>query len=148
MLYFWETWYITFDFIGSGYARVYAHTFMRMDVWYITQMINEISWTQLQSTLKIGEIVTARVTRHAPYGIFVDLNLPFEGIIQINDFKDEGIMLPQEYPQVGQEINAVVLGFKEIGKQIWLGVRPSQLNASVNALVATSDEKESLKWVA
>jgi hypothetical protein len=36
-------------------------------------------------------------------------------------------MTPDQYPAVGSEVEAVVLGFKETGKQIWLGMRPSQL---------------------
>ena len=85
------------------------------------------SWSQLKNSLRIGDLLPGRVTRHEPYGIFVELNLSFEGLIQITDFKDEGIMSPHEYPPVGQKLEVVVLGFKEFGQQIWLGVRPSQL---------------------
>jgi ribosomal protein S1 len=95
----------------------------------MAQIITEnISWSTLKKIMTIGEIVKGQVTRHAPYGVFVDLGIPFEGLIQITDFKDQGIMSPQEYPPVGQEIEAVVLGFKEFGHQIWLGMRPSQKN--------------------
>ncbi len=92
--------------------------------------MKESIWIQLKNNLSIGELLSGRVSRHEPYGIFVDVNLPVEGIIQITDFKDEGIMSSQEYPPIGKEIEAVVLGFKESGKQIWLGVRPSQLAAA------------------
>ncbi|PPT05923.1 hypothetical protein CKA32_006650 [Geitlerinema sp. FC II] len=36
-------------------------------------------------------------------------------------------MTPEEYPKIGSRLDVVVLGFKEIGHQIWLGVKPSQL---------------------
>jgi len=89
--------------------------------------MKNISWEQLKSSLCVGELVQGRITKHEPYGVFVGLELPFEGLIQIIDFKDEGVMSSQEYPPTGQLIEAVVLGFKETGHQIWLGVRPSQL---------------------
>ncbi len=89
--------------------------------------MKSISWEQLKNSLEVGELLQGRVIKHEPYGVFVSLELPFEGLIQITDFKDEGVMSSQEYPPIGRLIEAVVLGFKETGHQIWLGVRPSQL---------------------
>jgi hypothetical protein len=48
-------------------------------------------------------------------------------LIQITDFKDEGRMTVDQYPDVGERITTVVLGFKESGNQIWLGMKPSQI---------------------
>lgn len=85
-------------------------------------------WETTKRTLPVGTRVRARVTRHWPFGIFVDIpNVPFQGLVQITEFKDEGRMTPAEYPEVGREVEAVVLGFKESGQQIWLGMRPGQL---------------------
>jgi hypothetical protein len=36
-------------------------------------------------------------------------------------------MTPNEYPAVESTIDAVVLGFKETGNQIWLGMKASQI---------------------
>src|SRR5205823_13602153 len=43
--------------------------------------------------------------------------------VQITDFKDTGRMTPNDYPALESTIDAVVLGFKETGNQIWLGMR-------------------------
>src|SRR5205809_7654588 len=93
--------------------------------------IGQPNWEEVEHTLEVGTRLRVRVTQHWPFGIFVEIpNVPFQGLIQITDFKDEGIMTTQVYPQVGSVVEAIVLGFKETGKQIWLGMRPSQLRCS------------------
>ncbi len=86
------------------------------------------SWHILPSMLPVGRLVIGRVTHHAPFGVFVDINLPFVGLIQVTDFRDQGRMSPLEYPCIGAFVEAVVLGFAQGNRQIWLGVKPSQLS--------------------
>ncbi|NJL81620.1 MAG: S1 RNA-binding domain-containing protein [Richelia sp. RM2_1_2] len=94
-------------------------------------MIDAKSWNEIKNSLKLGTKLRGTVTKHFPFGIFVALpEIKFTGLIQITDFKDEGIMTPSEYPTVGSSVDVVVLGFKETGQQIWLGMKPSQLNQS------------------
>ena len=58
--------------------------------------------------------VRCRVKEHHPFGVFTTLvDCPFDGLIQITDFKDVGRMTPTEYPPLGSEVEAVVLGFKD-----------------------------------
>jgi len=85
-------------------------------------------WNEIKQSLKVGDRVTGKVIRHAPFGLFVRIDgIPFDGLVQITDFKDEGRMTVDEFPPIGSELTAIVLGFKETGNQIWLGVKPSQL---------------------
>jgi len=95
---------------------------------------NENAWETVKQTLAVGARVRCRVKEHHPFGIFTTLaGCPFDGLIQITDFKDVGRMTPTEYPPLGSEVEAVVLGFKERGRQIWLGVKPSQLSKAGDA---------------
>ena len=57
-------------------------------------------------------------------------DVPLDGLIEINQFNDVGRMTPANYPAIGSEIEAVVLGFADTNKQIHLGVKPSQLSSS------------------
>ncbi|MBD2603999.1 S1 RNA-binding domain-containing protein [Scytonema hofmannii FACHB-248] len=94
-------------------------------------MINAHSWEEIKDYLKLGSKLTGVVTKHFPFGIFVALpGIKFTGLVEIPDFKDEGYMTPSEYPPVGSSVDIVVLGFKETGQQIRLGMKPSQLNQS------------------
>lgn len=85
-------------------------------------------WESTKQTLPVGTRLRGRVSRHWPFGIFVDIpSIPFQGLVQITEFKDTGKMTPAEYPALGCEVDVVVLGFKESGRQIWLGMKPSRL---------------------
>ncbi|MGE5660606.1 MAG: S1 RNA-binding domain-containing protein [Actinomycetota bacterium] len=89
------------------------------------------SWDEIKNSLKIGTKLKGVVTKHFPFGIFVAIpGIMFTGLVQIPDFKDEGDMTPSDYPELGSSVDVVVLGFKETGQQIWLGMKPSQLNQS------------------
>jgi ribosomal protein S1 len=90
-------------------------------------MENFLTWDDIKNSLNAGDIVDGVIIRHEAYGAFVELGLGFEGLIQITDFKDEGRMTVDQYPDVGERITTVVLGFKESGNQIWLGMKPSQI---------------------
>jgi len=87
----------------------------------------ETSWEDLKNKIKVGTLLKGIVVEHKPYGIYLDIGYNYRGLIQITDFKDYEIMTVDEYPNKGDEIEAVVLGFKEHGQQVWLGVKPSQL---------------------
>jgi ribosomal protein S1 len=94
-------------------------------------MVNVQSWNEIKDSLKLGTKLRGIVTKHFPFGIFVTIpEIKFTGLVQITDFKDEGIMTPSEYPAVGSSVDVVVLGFKETEQQIWLGMKSSQLSQS------------------
>jgi hypothetical protein len=61
-----------------------------------------------------------------------------QDFVEITEFKDSGRMTSEESPLVGSVVFGVVLGFKESGKQIWLGMKPSQLRRGKED--ANSDE--------
>jgi hypothetical protein len=90
-------------------------------------MSNSSEWDDIQRTLQVGSLVSCDVTRHAPFGVFARISgVPFDGLIEITGFKATGKMTAEEYPAVGSTLTAVVLGFKQTGQQLWLGVKPSQ----------------------
>jgi len=87
-------------------------------------MTKSSEWQNAKDSLRIGTKVRATVKQHWPFGILVAIpGCAFTGLVKIHDFKDEGRMTAEEYPAVG----AVVLGHRDQGHQIWLGMRPSQL---------------------
>ncbi|HEV2970015.1 MAG TPA: hypothetical protein VGY55_08495 [Pirellulales bacterium] len=97
-------------------------------------MTDDDAWNAVKHSLPVGTHVWCCVKEHRPFGVFATIeNVPFDGLIQITDFKDVGRMTPSEYPPLGSAVEAVVLGFKEHGEQIWLGTKPSQLGKTANA---------------
>jgi ribosomal protein S1 len=89
-------------------------------------------WDEAKQRFPAGSRVRGTVTAHRPFGVFVDLGDPEAlGLVQITEFLDEGRMTPEEYPPLGASIEAVVLGHTDgRRKQVWLGVRPSQLRGT------------------
>lgn len=91
--------------------------------------MTNMTWEELKNTLEVGTLIVGTITRHKPYGVFVDIGYEYDGLIQITDFKDEGVMTPEEYPAIGEQVQAKILGFKDHGCQVWLGVKPSHLHS-------------------
>ncbi len=90
--------------------------------------MSQTTWEELKRAIKVGDRITGNVLRHEAFGVIVDIDHGYDGLIQITDFEDTGVMTPEEYPPIGAEVQAVVLGFKEHGRQVWLGVKPAQLS--------------------
>ena len=86
------------------------------------------SWEYIKENLKIGSHVFGHVLCHEPYGFFVSISgNNFQGLVQITDIKDDERVFPADYPAIGTYIEAVVLGFRDVNQQIWLGIKPSQV---------------------
>jgi hypothetical protein len=86
-------------------------------------------WEEAKRRFPIGQKVQATVTLHCPFGVFVDLGDPVaKGLVEVVNFLDAGRMTAEQYPPVGATITAVVIGHtEEARKQIWLSMRPSDL---------------------
>ena len=89
-------------------------------------------WEEAKPRFPVGKTVRGTVTRHCPFGIFVDLGDPVAtGLVEIVNFLDAGRMTAKQYPAVGSTIEAVVIGhMTERQKQISLSMRPSDLKKS------------------
>ena len=58
-------------------------------------MVNPQSWDEIKASLKLDTKVTGVVTRHFPFGIFVDIpGIKFVDLVEIISFRDRGIMTP------------------------------------------------------
>jgi ribosomal protein S1 len=87
-------------------------------------------WTAAKSRFTSGVVTTGVVLSHHPFGFFVDLGEGFIGLVEIPRVKEPGQAVdPRDYPPVGQEITAVVLGAVDLQRQVHLSIRPSDLAA-------------------
>lgn len=83
---------------------------------------------KLVDTLENDKQITGIVTEVAQFGIFVDLDLPFEGLIDIAYTEADGsVSLPINtmlWPKVGESIQCKISHFRFASRQIglsWLG---------------------------
>lgn len=88
-------------------------------------------WAAAKSRFTSGVVATGVVLSHHPFGFFVDLGDPVIGLVEIPRVKESWQPVdPRDYPSVGQEITAVVLGAVDLQRQVHLSIRPSDLAAS------------------
>jgi ribosomal protein S1 len=84
------------------------------------------SWDRFKQSHPAGDVIEGRVSRHVIYGFYVDLGQPFDGLVDIINVRDNPpINGMADFPQVGQLIRAVVLGYTDRDFQVALGTRAS-----------------------
>lgn len=76
-----------------------------------------------------GRLVRGVVKRVEHFGVFVDLGASGLGLITITDLKDGPPVELEDWPGLGSEVEAVVVGVN--GHDIRLSLRPSLLRDAV-----------------
>lgn len=71
--------------------------------------------------------VRGTVTRHEPYGFFLDFGEDREGVVVITMVSDDPGERNPSFPTVGTEVDALLLGYAGAGRQPRLSVRPRDL---------------------
>ncbi len=71
----------------------------------------------------IPRIVEGIVTRHAPFGAFVDISEDRDGLVVITAFHDDPYLPNPDLPEVGAAVRAVLLGYTN--GQPRLSMRPA-----------------------
>jgi ribosomal protein S1 len=88
-------------------------------------------WAAAKARFTRGAVAAGVVLSHHRFGFFVDLGSPVTGLVEIPRVKEPGQPVdPRDYPPVGQEITAVVLGAVDLQRQVHLSTRPSDLAGS------------------
>jgi ribosomal protein S1 len=88
-------------------------------------------WAVARARFTSGDVAAGVVPSHHPFGFFADLGSPVIGLVEIPRVKEPGQPVdPGDYPPVGQEITAVVLGAVDLQRQVHLSIRPSDLAGS------------------
>ena len=71
--------------------------------------------------------VSGMVTRHEPYGFYLDFGEERDGLVVITMVVDNPNSPNPNFPPVGACIEAVLLGYADIGGQPRLSTRPMDL---------------------
>lgn len=87
------------------------------------------SWEQIKLKYRLGQFLLGKVEYHAPFGVFVNIGeKDVKGLIKIPDFLDEGEMSEEMYPEIGSAIGAIVVGYNEGSREVYLSAKPSVLH--------------------
>lgn len=86
-------------------------------------------WENIESRYPVGQTVKGKVTKLVAYGAFCEVEEGVEGLIHVSELSwTKRIARPSDVLQVGQEIEAVVLGINKEERKISLGVRQLESN--------------------
>jgi small subunit ribosomal protein S1 len=86
-------------------------------------------WDKIEERFPIGTNVKGKITNLVPYGAFVELEEGVEGLIHVSELSwTKRITRPSDVLNVGQEVEAVVLGVNKEEQKISLGVRQLETN--------------------
>jgi ribosomal protein S1 len=71
------------------------------------------SWDQFKADHPTGSEVSGTVTQVAPFGVFVDLGVPFTALLLVPEIapKAKRKEFPKDYPKVGEKISAFIRGY-------------------------------------
>lgn len=104
----------------------------------------EDPWAGVHESYEPNSIVQGRVTRLADFGAFVELAPGVEALIHISELSESRVRTCADVVQVGQEIEAKVLGVDQENRRISLSIKalkaPSQ-DATVTAEPAKKPKK-------
>lgn len=86
-------------------------------------------WDRIEERFPVGQKVSGKVTNLMPYGAFVQIEEGVEGLIHVSELSwTKRIARPSDVLQLGQVIEAMVLGVNKDEQKISLGVRQLEPN--------------------
>lgn len=86
-------------------------------------------WDRIEERFPVGQKVSGKVTNLMPYGAFVQIEEGVEGLIHVSELSwTKRIARPSDVLQLGQQVEAVVLGVNKDEQKISLGVRQLEPN--------------------
>ena len=80
-------------------------------------------WNQVDSKYHIGDIVTVKVNKMMPFGVFVELEPGIEGLIHISQICMRKIAKPEEELKVGQHVHAKIIELDKENQRIELSMK-------------------------
>lgn len=96
--------------------------------------------TRTIDDLEQGMIVNGRVTRLAPYGAFVDIGLPREGMLHVREMADGYVRAPEDVVTVGEELDVRIIGLDKRRGRIDLSIKG--LHPEIQAAAAPNVPEE------
>ncbi|MFT5881960.1 MAG: small subunit ribosomal protein S1 [Crocinitomicaceae bacterium] len=86
-------------------------------------------WADIEAKYPISQQIKGKVTKLLPYGAFIEIERGVEGLVHVSELSwVKRITRPSDVLELGQEIEAVVLGISIEEQKISLGVRQLEEN--------------------
>ncbi len=93
----------------------------KISLGYKTEETNP--WTILERDYQEGDVVTVKIVNFATFGAFAEVVPGADGLIHISQIADRRIAKPEEVLEIGQEVEAQIIGLDFENKKISLSIR-------------------------
>lgn len=80
-------------------------------------------WKDAASKYSVGKVVTGKVARMTNFGAFIELDTGVDALLHVSQIAREHIEKPSDVLNIGDEITAMVVDFKEESKKISLSLK-------------------------
>ncbi|MCR5435870.1 MAG: 30S ribosomal protein S1 [Treponema sp.] len=89
----------------------------------------EDPWVHFESKYHVNDIVKGKITKLTEFGAFVELEKGIEGLVHISEFSwTKKINKPGDMVAVGDEVEAMILGYDIQAGRVSLGIKQTKAN--------------------
>ena len=90
---------------------------------------SEDPWVHFEEKYHVNDVVKGKVTKLTEFGAFVELEEGIEGLVHISEFSwTKKVNKPSDMVQVGQEVEAMILGYDIQAGRVSLGFKQATEN--------------------
>ncbi len=80
-------------------------------------------WFKASEKYKVGDVVSVKVLRFAPFGAFVELEEGIDGLVHISQISSKRLSKPEDVLTAGMAVDAKILEFDTENKKISLSIK-------------------------
>lgn len=99
-------------------------------------------WKDAASKYSVGKVVTGKVARMTDFGAFIELDTGVDALLHVSQIAREHIEKPSDVLNIGDEITAMVVDFKEESKKISLSIKQLLIAEEKNKKDSEEDAEE------
>lgn len=80
-------------------------------------------WHEFQERYSVGSKVRGRISEIKDFGAFIEITDDVEGLIHVSEISVEQVSTPKEVLEIGQEVEARIIGINDEKRQVRLSIR-------------------------
>jgi small subunit ribosomal protein S1 len=104
-------------------AKVLKSDSARRKIRLSLRELQEDPWHKFLEEYSLNSIVHGKITEIKDFGAFMEITPDVEGLIHVSEISDDRISTPAEVVQVGDEVEARIIGINEEKRQVRLSMR-------------------------
>lgn len=87
----------------------------------------EDPWSTMAPRLKVGQLVTGKVTKLASFGAFVEIEEGIDGLVHVSQISEERVEKVKGVLKVGQEVQARIVRIDPVDRKIGLSIKAASV---------------------